>query len=108
MGRARARGVRRLAADPVRSDSSRQLVRWHRAVPHIASDHLPLVAAPGQGTAIFFHRDFDGVVSAAMLYRLMPRNGGMVYLEPVEHIGGDVNTAIRRAVGAPLNPKENS
>src|SRR5690606_20563304 len=30
---------------PVRSDSSRQLVRWHRAVPHIASDHLPLVAA---------------------------------------------------------------
>lgn len=30
------------------------------------------------------------------------------YLEPVEHTGGDVNMAIRRAVGAPLNPKENS
>ncbi|MFS8585029.1 MAG: glycogen debranching N-terminal domain-containing protein [Acidimicrobiia bacterium] len=32
-----------LADDPVRSDSSRRLVRWHRTLPHVASDHQPLV-----------------------------------------------------------------
>lgn len=34
-----------LAADPVRSESARRLVRWHQAVPRIGSDHQPLVAA---------------------------------------------------------------
>jgi glycogen debranching enzyme len=34
-----------LAAEPARSESARQLVRWQRAVPRVASDHTPLVAA---------------------------------------------------------------
>jgi glycogen debranching enzyme len=34
-----------LAADAPRSESARQLVRWYRAVPRVASDHQPLRAA---------------------------------------------------------------
>jgi glycogen debranching enzyme len=38
-----------LAAGAVRSESARRLVRWHQAVPHIASDHQPLLAAVRRG-----------------------------------------------------------
>ena len=34
-----------LAATPHRSESARQLVRWHQAVPRVASDHAPLATA---------------------------------------------------------------
>src|SRR5918997_1667699 len=34
-----------LAAAPSRSESARQLVRWHQAVPHVASDHHAIVSA---------------------------------------------------------------
>ncbi len=34
-----------LAAGATRSESARKLVRWHQAVPRIASDHQPLVTA---------------------------------------------------------------
>ncbi len=34
-----------LAPGAPRSESARQLVRWHQGVPHIASDHQPLLAA---------------------------------------------------------------
>jgi glycogen debranching enzyme len=38
-----------LAAGAVRSESARRLVRWHQAVPHIASDHQPLLATVRRG-----------------------------------------------------------
>ena len=40
-----------LASDAGRSESARRLVQWHRHVPQVTSDHLPLLAAVRRSAA---------------------------------------------------------
>lgn len=66
-----------LAPDAGRSESARQLIRWHQTVPRIASDHQPLVAAVRRsardlGSLRVLDPDFPGraVVAAAVPWHL--------------------------------------